>query len=48
MVESFTSIESRFDFQAPGWLSWLSIQLLISAQVMIPRLQDQALNRALS
>ena len=27
---------------APGWFSWLSIQLLISAQVMIPGLWDQA------
>ena len=32
---------------APGWLSRLSVQLLISAQVMIPRSWDQASQQAL-
>ena len=32
---------------APGWLSCLSVQLLISVQVMIPGLWDQALCWAL-
>ena len=31
---------------APGWLSWLNTQLLISAQVMIPRLWDRAPHQA--
>ena len=30
----------------PGWLSWLSIQLFILAQVMIPESWDQAPHRA--
>ena len=32
---------------APGWLSWLGIQLLILAQVMILGWWDGALSRAL-
>ena len=28
----------------PGWLSWLSVQLLVSVQVMISGLRDQALH----
>ena len=31
----------------PGWLSWLNVQLLISAQVVIPESWDQALGWAL-
>ena len=31
---------------APGWLSWLSVQPLISAQVMVPGLWDASLCQA--
>ena len=37
----------KYDFGIPGWLSWLSLQLLISAQVMILELWDWAPSWAL-
>ena len=42
------SENNKFTYRAPGWLSQLSLQLLILAQVMISELWDRALPGALS
>ena len=31
------------NLEVPGWLSWLSVQLLVLAQIMVLGLWDQAL-----
>ena len=40
-------IENKAGEGAPGWLSRLSVRLLISAQVMIPGSWDRAPHQAL-
>ena len=39
--------ETVLEIGAPGWLSWFSVRLMISGQVMIPGPWDQAPHWAL-